>query len=141
MIDVLRLGLRLVSGVEGLVLRDQAGEWRLVQRTSKKGMGDEEVKEAKATPDLVAAAGEKRNSMTAGRAGELMLSQSRRRWWWRRRRSLLVMRSEELCCIVLQRRMLAGRRIGAGGRMHDVKGNRIVGGCLDLSSKKSVVRR
>lgn len=74
--------LRLVDGGlcwVDLVLRDQASEWRLVQRTSKKGMGDEEVKEAKATPDLVAAAGEKRNSMTAVGAGELILSRSRRR--------------------------------------------------------------
>ena len=72
-------------------MRDQAGEWRLVQRTSKKEMGGEEVKEAKATPDLVAAAGEKRNSMTMVGAGELILSPSRR---WQRRRQWVFAGSE-----------------------------------------------
>jgi hypothetical protein len=43
MVDVLRLGLWLEVGVVGRVVRDQANGWSLVQRTSKKGKGDEEV--------------------------------------------------------------------------------------------------
>lgn len=66
-------------------MRDQAGVRSLVQRTSKKGKGGEEVKEAKATPDLVAAAEERRNSMTAVGTGELILSRSKPRRRQRRK--------------------------------------------------------
>jgi hypothetical protein len=51
----------------------------------RRRVGEEEVKKAKATPDLVAAAEEKGTSMTAVRVRELILSRSRRRprrrWW------------------------------------------------------------
>ena len=46
----------------------------MVKERVRRGNGEEEVKKAKATPDLVAAAGERRNSMTAVGAGELILS-------------------------------------------------------------------
>lgn len=38
--------------------------------------------------------------------------------------SLLIVKGEEVCCIVPQRDVLAVRRRGAGGRLHDVKGGR-----------------
>ena len=62
-----------------------------MEASKTKGEGGEEVKEAKATPDLVAAAGEKRNSMTMVGAGELILSPSRR---WQRRRQWVFAGSE-----------------------------------------------
>lgn len=70
--------MKLVGGlVVGLclgvaVLRDQAGG--KVVATRRRWGKVEEVKKAKAAPDLVADAGERRNPMTAGLAGELIPS-------------------------------------------------------------------
>jgi hypothetical protein len=47
-----------------VVLRDQVG--KAVATRSSLGDGEEKVKKAKAAPDLVADAEERRNSMTAG---------------------------------------------------------------------------
>ena len=53
-----------------------------MEASKTKGEGGEEVKEAKATPDLIAAAGERRDRMTAVGAGELIVPQTRQRRRW-----------------------------------------------------------
>ena len=97
----------------GWVKRDQAGDRRRVKRRGKE---EGEVKKAKATPDLVAAAEEKRNSMTVVKWENL---------YFRRPAGsggggcLLAVKSEPLNCIVPQREMLAVR--WTTGRQPNVK--------------------
>ena len=100
-------------------------------------MGKREVKKAKATPDLVAAAGERRNSMTAVGVGELILSRHSQRHGGRgSSRCLLAVKSEELCCIVPQRILLAERwSVGDWPHVKDCRGVWLFG----LSSKKDIV--
>lgn len=68
------VGVSVVGGCLGIaLLRDQVGKGKVV--AARRSLGGEEVKKAKAAPDLVADAGERRISMTAGLARDFIPSQ------------------------------------------------------------------
>ena len=108
----------------------------LFKERVRRGKGKREVKKAKATPDLVAAAEERRNFMTEVGAGELILSRSSQRRGGSGSRCLLAVKSEEPCCIVPLRILLAERwSVGDWPHVKDCRGVWPFG----LSSKKDIV--